>query len=350
MSSFRSTVIGSSFLLATLVGIWILAYDPLLRITSNYHWYVVLVFCIADALLGMQVFLTTAVGEWDKLAIRVAALWSVLVVISVVGDVLIKLQLPSDYPSITVWQAFQYLFLGLNGNPLPLAVPALVTLHAIAALAGLLPRAGAWFHFDWRPTRRTIIAMVLIVVVVMGMGPAYAFLSSTGLFPGTSPSTGSTVEIEAPPLKRSPLPYTLSNRTAFITLVAVADPMLPYNFNDTSFGHLVIYVPANCTIRLLFQNQEGFPHSAVLLTANTPSPTIIEPSSNIIAQIPNDAVNGGFLLKGEAGSVTVNNLAPGKYWIACAFEYPIPHVMEGMWVVLIVTNQVSTPYYEILPG
>jgi hypothetical protein len=54
------------------------------------------------------------------------------------------------------------------------------------------------------------------------------------------------------------------------------------------------------------------------------------------------------LVNGESGSVTVNDLAPGKYWIACAFDYPIPHVMEGMWVVLIVANQVSTPYYEIL--
>jgi len=349
VSSFRSTVIGSTFLLATLVGIWILAYDPLLRITPNYHWYVVLVFCIVDALLGMQVLLTSAVGEWDRIAMRIAAVWSVIVVAGVVGDVLFRLQLPSDYPSITIWQAFQYLFLGLNGNPLPLAVPALVTLHAIAALAGMLPRSGAWFHFDWWPTRRTIFAMVLVTIIAMGMGPTYVYLASTGFLPGNASSLGNTVEIEAPPLKRSTLPYTMANRTAFITLVAVADPMLPYNFNDTRFGHLVIYVPANWTIHLFFQNREGFPHSAVLLSANTPSPTIIEPSSNIIAQIPNDAVNGGFLLNGESGSATVNNLAPGKYWIACAFDYPIPHVMEGMWVVLIVTAQVSTPYYVILP-
>jgi len=348
--SFRSVVIGCLFLLATLVGIWILAYDPLLRITSNYHWYVVLVFCIVDALLGMQVLLTSAVGEWDKLAIRAAAFWSLLVVAAVVGDVLFKLQLPSDYPTITIWQAFQYLFLGLNGNPLPLAVPTLVTLHAVAALTGLLPRGGAWFRFDWWPTRRTIVAMVLIAVIVMGMRPTYLFLTSSGLLPGSSPSQGSAIEIEAPPLKRSPLPYTLPNRTAFITLVAFADPMLPYNFNDTRFGHMVIYVPANWTIRLVFQNREGFPHSAVLMSANAPSPTIIEPSSNIIAQIPHDAVKGGFLLNGESGAVTVNDLAAGKYWIVCAFGYPVPHAEEGMWVILMVTSEVSTPYYVILSG
>ena len=348
--SFRSAVIGCLFLLAALVGIWILAYDPLLRITSNYHWYVVLVFCVIDALVGMQVLLTSAVGEWDKLAIRAAALWSLLVVAAVVGDALFKLQLPSDYPTITIWQAFQYLFLGLNGNPLPLAVPALVTLHAIAALTGLLPGGSAWFHFDWWPTRRTIVAMVLIAVFVMGMRPTYLLLASSGLLPGSTPSQGSTVEIEAPPLKRSPLPYTLPNRTAFITLVAVADPMLPYNFNDTRFGHMVIYVPANWTIHLAFQNREGFPHSAVLMKANAASPTIIEPSLSIIAQIPHDAVMGAFLLSGESGSAIVNNLAVGKYWIVCAFGYPVPHAEEGMWVILMVTSEVSTPYYVILPG
>jgi sulfocyanin len=342
-------VIGSLFLLAALVGIWILAYDPLLRITPNYHWYVVLVFCIADGLLGMQVLLTSAVGVWDKLTIRAAALWSLLVLAAIAGDALLKLQLPSDYPSITVWQAFQYLFLGLNGNPLPLAVPTLVTLHAIAALTGLLPRGSGWFQFDWWPTPRTIIAMLLIAVVVMGMRSTYLFLTSSGFLSSNVPSLGNTVEIEAPPLKRSPLPYTLANRTAFITLVAVADPMLPYNFNDTRFGHMVIYVPANWTIRLVFQNREGFPHSAVLMGANAPSPSIIEPSSNIIAQIPHDAVNGGFLLNGESGSVIVNGLTAGKYWIVCAFNYPVPHAEEGMWVVLIVAAGLATPYFVILP-
>ena len=349
MSSFRSTVVGCSFLLGAVVGIWILACDPLLRITPNYHWYVVLVFCVVDALLGMQVLLTSAVGVWDKLAVRAAAVWSLLVLAAVVGDVLFKLQLPSDYPTITAWQAFQYLFLGLNGNPLPLAVPTLVTLHGIAALTGLVPRGGAWLHFDYWPTRRLIVAMILIAVIVMGTGPAYLLLTSSGALPGGIHSQANTIEIEAPPIERSPLPYTLPNRTVFVTLVAVADPMLPYNFNDTHSGHLVIYVPANWTIHLVFQNREGFPHSAVLLAADAPSPTMIEPSPNIIAEIPHNAVNGAFLLNGESGSATVGNLPAGRYWIACAFNYPVPHAEEGMWVVVIVTSQVATPYFIVLP-
>ena len=349
MSAFRSVTIGILFLIATLVGVWILTFDPLLRITPNYHWYVVIVFCVVDALVGMQVLLTSALGTWDSVMIRVAAIWSVLVVAAVLADVLVELQLPSGYPSITMWQAFQYLFLGLNGNPLPLAVPALVTLHAIAALIGLLPRGSMWFHFDWWPTRRFVTAMVFIGVAVMGIGPMNSLLASSGLLPSGVQALGNTVNIQAPPLERSPLPYTLANKTAFVNLVAVADPMLPYNYNDTRFGHMIIYVPTNWTIHLSFQNREGFPHSAVLLPANAPSPTIIEPSQNVIAQIPHDAIDGGFLVNGETGSAIVNDLPAGNYWIACAFNYPVPHVEEGMWVLLIVTSQVSTPYFEILP-
>jgi sulfocyanin len=160
--------------------------------------------------------------------------------------------------------------------------------------------------------------------------------------------TNST-EIAPPPLKESPLPYNIANRTVFVNLVAVPDIMLPYNFNDTRFGHLVLYIPANWTIRLTFENREGFPHSAVLMNASSISPTIIERSSSILAQIPRDATNGGFLLNGEAGSATIDDLTPGKYWVVCAFNYPVPHAEEGMWVVLIVTTAANTPYYVILP-
>ncbi|MGP8068694.1 MAG: sulfocyanin-like copper-binding protein [Candidatus Bathyarchaeia archaeon] len=348
VSSFRSTAIGCSFLLATLVGILMLTYDDLLRITPNYHWVVVVAFCVVDAILGMQVLLTAALGEWEKFVIRAAAIWSLMVVIAVLGDVLLKLQLPPDYPTITMWQSFQYLFLGVNGNPIPLAVPALFTIHATAALLGLLPSKSGSFHLDWWPTRRTIVAIALIAIVVMGMGPAYTFLNSRELLPTSLPASNAT-EIVPPPLKEAPLPYDLANKTVFVTLVAVVDPMLPYNFNDTRFGHLVIYVPANWTIHLVFINREGFPHSAVLMQANAPSPTMIEPSTSVIAQIPTDAISGGFLLNGESGSVVVSGLASGKYWVACAFNYPVPHVEEGMWVVVEVSSQVNSPYFVILP-
>jgi len=346
--TFRSVAIGCLFLLATLVGILTLAYDDLLRITPNYHWYAVLAFCVIDALLGMQVLLTSAVGEWESFAVRAAALWAILVVLAILSDVLLRLQLPPGYPTITVWQSFEYLLLGLNGNPIPLAVPALLALHVISALVGLLPNKSAWFHLDWWPTRRTMIAMALIVVILLGMRPTYLFLASSGILPGSVSAAANGTEIVGPPLKQFPLPYDLANKTVYVTLIAVADPMLPYNFNDTRFGSMIIYVPVNWTIRLVFVNREGFPHSAVLMVADAPSP-IVTSTSNILGQIPRDAINGGFLLNGESGSLTVSNLPSGRYWIVCAFDYPVPHAEEGMWVVVEVTNEAHTPYFVIQP-
>jgi sulfocyanin len=350
MISFKGLAIGTLFLLGTLVGIFLLAYDAPLRITPNYHWDFVLVCTVVDAILGMQAVLTSALGQWEKGIIRAAAFWSILIMIAIVGDVALRLQLPSDYPPVTELQAFEYLFLGLNGNPLPLSVPTLFTLHAVAALVGLLPRKIPWFQLGIWPTRRTTLAIILIVVVVMGMRPTAVLLASSGILPVSSSALTNSTDIILTPVQHHELPYNPLNKTAFVTLVAVANPMLPYNFNDTRFGQIVIYVPANWTVTLVFINREGFPHSAVLMQATGPSPTVIEPSANILGQIPRDAVNGGFMLQNESGTVTVNNISAGNYWIVCAFNYPVPHAEEGMWVTLEVTNQLSAPYYEILPG
>ena len=350
MISFKGLVIGVSFLLATLVGIFLLSYDVPLRITPNFHWEFILVLTVVDALLGMQVLLTSALGQWEEKVARVCAFWSVVVLVAVAWDVVLGLQLPSNYPQVSQLQAFEYLFLGLNGNPLPFAVPTLFALHAIVALLGLLPRKLPWFQLSILPTRRTVLAIILIVTVVIGMRPLAIFLASSGLFPNSEATFTNTTQIILAPVQHHELPYITANKTVFVTLVADANPMLPYNYNNTRFGKMVIYIPANWTLTLVFLNREGFPHSAVIMEATGPSPTVIEPSANILAQIPHDAINGGFMLQNESGSVTVNDMSPGTYWIACAFDYPVPHAEEGMWVTLIVSSQVSTPYYEVLPS
>jgi len=329
---------------------FLLAYDSPLRVTPNLHWDFVLVVAVVDVMLGMQVVLTSALRQWEDQATHAAILWSILFVVVIVGDVVLELQLPSNYPPITELQAFQYLFLGLNGNPLPLAVPTLFTLHAVTVIIGLLPRKLPWFHVGMWPSRRTILVIVLIVVVVMGMRPFYILLASNRFLPSSASLLTNSTQIIVAPVQRHILPFDLQNRTVFVTLVAVANPMLPYNFNDTRFGRMEIYVPINWTVRLTFVNREGFPHSAVLMQANGPSPTIIDTSAHVLAQIPNNAVSGGFMLQNETGSATIINIPPGNYWIACAFNYPVPHAEEGMWVTLEVTSQVTTPYYVILPS
>ncbi|HUK51093.1 MAG TPA: sulfocyanin-like copper-binding protein [Terriglobales bacterium] len=349
MISFRSMAISASFFLAALVGISLLAYDSPLRVTPNVHWDFVLVLVVVDAMLGMQVALTAELHQWENQVVRATAFWSVLVVAAIIGDVAFSLQLPSGYPPITELQAFEYLFLGLNGNPLPLAVPTLFTAHAVAAVLGLLPRKAPWYQLGIFPCRRTILVVALIILVVMGMRPTSILLASSGMVPNTPSALNSTQIIQIPVTHHN-LPYNIQNRTVFVTLVAAVNPMLPYNYNNTRMGQMVIYVPANWTVRLVFVNREGFPHSAVLMEATGASPITIDSSDHILAQIPKDALNGGFLLQNETGSATINNISPGNYWIVCAFQYPVPHAEEGMWVTLEVTNQTTTPYYVVLPG
>jgi sulfocyanin len=350
MISIKSVIISIGFFVACLVGILLLAYDSPLRVTPNFHWDFILVLVVVDALLGMQVALTSALGQWNEQAVRMASIWSVIVVVAIIGDVFFELQLPAGYPQITELQTFEYLFLGINGNPLPLAVPTLFTLHAIAAVLGLLPNRPPWFQLGIWPTRRTTLVVVLIVLVVMGIQPTSLLLASTGILPNSATALTNSTQIIQPAVPHQKLPYDPQNRTVFVTLVAVANPMLPYNFNNTRFGRMVIYVPTNWTVRLVFINREGFPHSAVLMEATGTSPITIDPSAHILAQIPSDAVDGGFVLQNETGSATINRIPPGNYWIVCAFQYPVPHAEEGMWVTLEVTNQVTTPYYVILPG
>ncbi|HUK27976.1 MAG TPA: sulfocyanin-like copper-binding protein, partial [Candidatus Acidoferrales bacterium] len=260
MISFKGLVIGVSLLVTTLVGIFLLSYDAPLRITPNFHWEFVLVLTVVDGLLGMQTLLTSALGQWEEKVTRVCAFWSVVVVAAVLWDVVLGLQLPSNYPQVTQLQAFEYLFLGLNGNPLPFAVPTLFTLHAIIALLGLLPRKLPWFQLGILPTQRTILAIILIAIVVMGMRPLSILLASSGLFPNSEATFTNTTQIILTPVQHHELPYSTTNKTVFVTLVADANPMLPYNYNNTRFGKMVIYVPANWSLTLVFLNREGFPH------------------------------------------------------------------------------------------
>lgn len=122
---------------------------------------------------------------------------------------------------------------------------------------------------------------------------------------------------------------------------------MPYNYNNTHEGQLVVYPPPGWSLHLTFVNKQGITHNAILLKTNVSTPGNLAQDGIILAQIPHDAMKGGFLVNGESGSVTVNDLSPGTYWIACALNYPTPHAEEGMWIWLIITQDTTLPYYVI---
>ena len=292
-------------------------------------------------IFAFELILTSQLGLARKLMSRMIGVWAFLMILTIVADALASLQLPANFPAINPQESFEYLFLGLNGNPVPLAVPALFSLYAVIILLTFLPDDLSWVQLSL-PAKRTILVIVLIVVVVMSARPvfvAYAYLQN--------PSLASSKQIIVAPTKHNPLPYDSVNKTVFITLVAEPNPMMPYNYNNTHYGQLIVHIPSEWNLRLVFINSEGITHNAVLLKPYVTVPLNLTEDGTIIAQIPENAMNGGFLVSGELGVTTVTNLTAGTYWVACAMIYPTPHAEQGMWIVIEVSNNVTTPYYSI---
>jgi len=343
---FRNLIIAAVFISSALVSIYILRYDYVLQLTSNYHWYALVGFAAVDLIIALQLVLTGLLRVWDKIVLRIAGFWAFTSLLAVIADVFVGLQLPQGYPSITTVQAFQYLFLGINGNVVPSGTSALFTLYVIAIALCLLPSNRFWFNWATLPTWRTVLAVLMIALIVMGLRPIFLPIFLSQLSQG---SKGSVTQPVLVPTKHLVIPYDASNRTVFLSLIAETQSSIPYNYNNTQYGHMIVYVPANWTIDLTFTNQEGITHNAVLIKPDVTIPTYNLASDGIvIAQIPENAIEGNFLVSGQSGSVLVTNLLSGTYWIACAMSFPTPHAESGMWVILQVSTAVSTPYFTVL--
>ena len=344
---FRNLIIAILFIASSLVSIYVLRYDYVLQLTPNYHWYALVGFAAVDLILAMQLILTGLLRVWDRIVLRLAGIWALVSLLAVVADVFVGLQLPQGYSSITPVQAFQYLFLGLNGNTVPLGTSALFALYAMTSVICLLPSNRFWFNWATLPTWKTVLAVLMIGIIVMGLRPILLplYLSQVS----RSSEGAYSTQMVVPPIERFTIPYDASNKTVFLSLVAETQSSIPYNFNNTQYGHMVVYVPANWTINLVFTNQEGITHNAVVIKPDVPIPTYALANDGIIiAQIPANAIDGKFLVSGQSGSVLVTNLLPGTYWIACAMAFPTPHAESGMWIILQVSTSITTPYFTVI--
>lgn len=342
MLSFRIIASTLLLILTTSVGVYVLRFDYFLKSTPNYHWVFLLASTVIDIILAFELILTSQLRLWTTTVPRLIGGWAMVAVIGIIADALLSLQLPANYPPITLEQSSEYLLLGINGNPIPFGVPVLLTSNLLIAFLMLLPERTPWFKTDSFPTRRTLLAFVFIVIIVMGARPAFIAYAYA-----RNPFMANSSQIINAPTKQYSIPYDSANATVFLTLVAEANPMMPYNYNNTDYGQLVFYVPANWSIRLHFINDEGMAHSAVFVRAYATTPLNLTEDSTVLAQIPNDAMQGGFLVSGGSGAATVHNLTPGTYWVACALSYPTSHAQEGMWVTIKVSTDISAPFYTI---
>ncbi|AHC52287.1 sulfocyanin [Sulfolobus acidocaldarius SUSAZ] len=186
-----------------------------------------------------------------------------------------------------------------------------------------------------------VVVGILVVILAVAVG-VYVYNQYTML---SSPSGGNNVSTSTGPSKIT-LPYSNSNKTVFLTIVTESSSNVnQFNFNGTSSGSLVIYIPAGSTIVVKFINQESLPHNLILLQNSTPTPQSPQITSDgkiidlVGASISNYDVNG---ISGGASAEGVwGPISAGYYMLVCGIT---GHAASGMWAVVVVSDNVTAPY------
>ncbi|WP_221290549.1 sulfocyanin [Stygiolobus caldivivus] len=183
----------------------------------------------------------------------------------------------------------------------------------------------------------TLIVTVITIAIIVGAS-VYTF-EQYNMYVSMS-RVSITSSSSAP---KATLPYNPNTKTVYITLVSLSSGS-PFNFNGTSFGSMVIYVPAGSNLQITFINQESLPHNLNLVQNTTASPTSnLGDDGKILLTIGASSsdytVNG--IVNGQSATGTFSDIPAGTYWLACGIT---GHAESGMWVVLIASPNVSTPY------
>jgi sulfocyanin len=201
-----------------------------------------------------------------------------------------------------------------------------------------------------------IVAIIIIIVVVAAVGGYIALTagkhSSTTITPNTTttkpPTTSNTTTTNTTStLPGRPLPFSKSTDTVQIVLVAQSIQN-PFNLNGTSDGSMIIYVPVGSNLNITFINQQSLPHNLNLVLNNTVSPNNADIGQNgkilfqLGANMSNYQYNG--LMSGQSANGVYSSIQQGYYWLCCGID---THAESGMWVVVVASLSVSTPYVVV---
>ncbi len=159
----------------------------------------------------------------------------------------------------------------------------------------------------------------------------------------TSSSTNSNVYAEYN------LPYSSSNNTVFIHLIAQRNTTSEENYNLTNFGAMKIYVPLGWNISITLFNNQSTPHSVAIVQNSTAKPTATDIGTQgkimfIVGNTTDSYQFSGVPGGEEASGVYTNNTASGLFWMTCVVR---DHGAAGMWAVLIVSSNVTVPHVVI---
>ncbi|ADX86320.1 sulfocyanin [Saccharolobus islandicus] len=184
-----------------------------------------------------------------------------------------------------------------------------------------------------------VIVGILVAIIAVGVS-VYAYYEyqvlSAPTPTATSTSTSTSIQI--------PLNNNSANKTVFLT-IAVLTSGPTFNFNGTSNGQLKIYIPAGWSVYVKFVNEQSLPHNLILLqnTTATPSNPDVGQFGKILyvvgASTSNYQTSG--ISSGQLDSGLWGPLNAGTYMLVCGI---LGHAQSGMWSVVIVSSNVTTPY------
>ncbi|AWR99106.1 sulfocyanin [Metallosphaera hakonensis] len=187
------------------------------------------------------------------------------------------------------------------------------------------------------PVFSYVVAFIVAIVVLSA-----AIISIVQFHTLSSPSTSNTTTTSGP--TKVTLPVIASNKTVVISLVALSSAST-FNFNGTSFGQMTIYVPAGYSLELKFTNQESLQHNLLLVMNDTPTPNAADLSSDGKILLFVGTSSSAYTIQGISSGQTAvgvyGPINPGTYWLACGIS---GHAESGMWVNLVVSQNVTTPY------
>jgi len=136
------------------------------------------------------------------------------------------------------------------------------------------------------------------------------------------------------------LKYDATTKTVTFALTAgVPGGGGPFNFNGYTSGTAALVVPAGSKVVITFVNQDGTPHSAVVIGGNGPLPNG-DGDAAIPGAYSRDVTQG--LAQGGKDVLRFTAPASGTYRIICG----VPgHALSGMWIWLKIDPAAKAPSF-----
>ncbi|TRN03425.1 sulfocyanin [Sulfolobus sp. F1] len=184
-----------------------------------------------------------------------------------------------------------------------------------------------------------VIVGILVAIIAVGAS-VYAYYEYQLLSKPVSTASTTTTSTSS----QLPLKYDSSNKTVFLT-IAVLTSGPAFNFNGTSNGQLVIYIPAGWSVYVTYINYQSLPHNLILLENNTATPNNADVAQfgkilYIVRATTSNYQSTG-ISSGQSVSGLWGPLNAGTYMLVCGI---LGHAESGMWAVVVVSSNVTTPY------